>query len=491
MTGSPLPAHAFLRGRCPSLSHGPIALRYTHSVLPSRPASRVPVSALRRPRQVRSGRRAGRPRWDLALALLVTVAPLVHLAVLVHARLRTADLEEELVDTANATFGVPRRRPIHRLPVAAGSEAERIARALPAVHNEVSRLGGAVLSRARQIAAGDEPISELPPQLGAALDRATGPLAEILEGTRTERAELPTAVLQYVDQAAFGDLQRAGLLAALLARRDLQVGRTRAAAAWCVDSLALGRDVALAAPGLVGQMEAAAQVKTLTPACAAVVDAAPRVERAGLVAELRSLRAAIPSFGEVMRVQGIDEEIVLLGNHDDGRIASRLAPVPRALIQRPDPPNGFILRMYARDAWRPTHVTAGEMAAAAAIEDEHDRDLAIARVLARTSRWSNLIVQISTINPVRYAHRSDAMIRRLDGLVLLAAALEYRARSGTWPTDLEPLADAGLLEAAEARRLEGTALSPLAGEASGLRLRVPLPGNESEPKELDLETRGR
>jgi hypothetical protein len=449
------------------------------------------VSALRRPGLVRRRRPGGRPRWDLLLTLLVTVAPVVYMAVLVHGRLQTADLEERLVQEANATFGVPKPRPTHRLPAATGSEEERITRTLPAIHEEVSRLGASGLSRARQLALGEDRTSEWPPELVAAVARARGPLAELLEGTRTERAELPVAVLQYADQAAMTDLQRVGLLAALLARRELQADRPRAAAAWCVDGLGLGRDVALAAPGLLGQMVAAAEVKTLTPACAAVLEATPSMDRAALVAELRRLRTAIPSFGEVMRAQGIDGELLLLGSHDDGRIAGRLAPVPRAIIQRPDPPNGFILRMYARDAWRPTHLIAEEMAAAAAVADEQDRDLAIERALERTSRWSNVIVSISTFNPIRYAHRTDAMIRRLDALVLLASVLDHQARSGSWPAGLGPLVEAGLLEPEEARRLEGTALRPLAGDAGGIRLQVALPGNESEPAELVLEARGR
>jgi hypothetical protein len=449
------------------------------------PPPRLPISALRRPEPIRPRRSWSGLRWDLLAALLVTVGPLLFVAAWAHRRLQTADLEERLVTAANATFGLPRPRPIHRLPATAGSEAERMAQALPRVRVVTARLGSAGAAESKRLAAGDAPLAAMSPALAAALDELRAPLGQILDGTRAARAELPAPILQYADETATADLQEVTRFSAILARRELAAGRPRAAAAWCVDGLALARDLAVAVPGLVWQMVAAAQVKSLTPSCAAAIDAAPGADRSALIAELRSLRGSFPSFAEVMRAEGLSLELALLGSHDDGRIAGRLTPVARALVQHPKAPNNFLQRMYARDAWRPLRIVSDELIAASMIDDELDRDLAIERVHEDTARWSNLLVPISIVNTTRYARRNDGAMRRLGALVLLAGTLEHRARAGRWPAGIRALADADLLLPAEARRLGGAELTaPL--EGPGLELRVPMPGWDDEPAELVL-----
>lgn len=73
------------------------------------------------------------------MALALAAAAAIAAALWVRARLDTSDLEDQLVREAARLEG-PYPRPIHRLPAAPGSAAERIGEALPEVRAGVRAL---------------------------------------------------------------------------------------------------------------------------------------------------------------------------------------------------------------------------------------------------------------------------------------------------------------------------------------------------------------
>lgn len=436
---------------------------------PSPPASPSSSPAPSRPDDLRRER-----GWRLGLllgaALLAAVASAV--ALWVRARLDTSALEDELVRDA-ARLEAPYPRPIHRLPAAPGSAAERIAEALPALRAAHGALRSEWSAPMRQYGDGVAPAAALPAELFEVVDELAPALAKLLESTRAGAAEVPPEVL---DETARGvPLSSVGSFAAVQARRELAAGRVRAAAAVCVDGLAVGRDLSIAWPGLIGRMMGATVNAPLTQVCGDVLNASPREDRLAVAAELRAIRAGTPGLRDVGSAERVLTTLLIVKLLGDPRLLDRLPPAARARALSEET-SEEVLQLLWRDAWHTVWAAHGELIEAMAIEAQPERDRAMAAAAARGRSSINPTVRALHLEPTNLVNKAYAAALRLDGLVLLAAAHEHRARSGSWPARVEELAAEGLLLPAEARRLGEAALSR---EGDALRLTLPLPATEN------------
>lgn len=445
------------------------------------------------------GRRPGR-RWDLLAAWAAVLGPALALGLWAAGRQRVSDLEERLVRDANATFGVARPRPIHRQPAEPGTLSERLARHLPAVRAQVDGLGTGTMPSARRLLEAGEPA---PSAVLAAAERLRDPLREILAGTRAAAADLPAELveLRLAPAIQMTDLLSAGTFAAVEARRELEHGDPRAASTWCADGMALARDTALAAPGMLGRVTSSRIIAGLTFPCAEVLQALP--ERRGLAAQLRAVRDGFPTLADTLQNEALLGELSFTVGVLSPEASARLSPTARALAAGGAPPSSAFHRWYIRDGWRGFRASLDDGIRAAAVDDELDRELALERAgRVGTRRWINVMPQIALPDWSRYVRRIDAALRRLDALVLAAAALDHCEARGAWPDRVAALVEGGWLDPAEARRLSGVGFTQTRLAAGGapqartcerngtaLSIEVPLPGNPSDPESLELPLR--
>ena len=436
----------------------------------------VPPPPARRPR-----------RWDLALAWLVILLPALTLAAILAARQRVDDLSERMVRDTNALFARTYPRPAHVDPPGPAIPGEGLARHMARI-GEAAKLHGSdpVL---RQVTSGVLPVSSLPPVIAADLERLEPALEALLGATRGERVELADPCLSSGGDGGWSGLSFAASLVGVRMRLAMAAGDPERALRDGLDGLAVGRDVALGRQ-LVGRMAAASVVERLAPSLGEAID---RLPGAGADRDasrrLRVIRDALPPFSVTLSDEWVCTQL-MIGEALPASARARLDPRARALVERDGlKDTAFWQRFTFRDGWRDMRAAQDALVATADLP-ETERAAAWSRVQDRLLRQPNPVAAIAMPDFGKYARRAAASVRRLDALVLVAAAGAFRSTRGAWPGAVADLASAGELSAAEAARLGEAELEVARGD--GLAITVSLPrGDERDPAEVRFVLRGR
>jgi len=424
----------------------------------------------------------------------VVAGPGVAITLWAAGRQGVGDMEERLVRDANAAFSTPHVRPVHVDEAAPGAFGDAVVRHLPRMHAEARALKDdeAALKTARAIVAGDLPLADLPASYARALETLGPDLDGLLRGTRAASADLPATREAFVphDDADWMAYQFAALLSGLRARRALAARRSSLAVAECLDALALGRDAAMSA-GVVGQMVGAAIFARLVPACADALGALETRSRMDAARRVRTIRDAVPSVPEMLRIEFLAGELLWDGPVMSGAARDRLVPAALPHVRSGERAFEWWEPYVIRDAWRAMRQSWDALLRAARSKRGGERDEAFAAIDRDSLRRVNPIASMVPFKAYgSFARRSDAGTLRLDALVLAAAAAVHRDQTGAWPATLADLAARGLLREDEVSRLAAVRLATHDGDV--LALVVPLPqGYEKDPPELKLRVRGR
>jgi hypothetical protein len=166
------------------------------------------------------------------------------------------------------------------------------------------------------------------------------------------------------------------------------------------------------------------------------------------------------------------------------KVLERVPARGRAIAADGEPDPSWWERLLYRDAWRTMREGLDRTVAASDLP-EPDREEAFEeaeRMLERRlSFMAHIVVPVRS--QLKFVRRMENVRRRLDALVLVAAARSFRAERGAWPRGVAELRGARLLDAAEAARAE----AELEGRGDGLALRASLlrPGPD-DPATLTL-----
>lgn len=441
-----------------------------------------------RQRRLVPGPRARRPRrWDLALAWLVLAGPALAILGWAAARQSVGDLAARLAADAHAIVDAPRTRPVHAGAPLPGSLGDALARHLPPFQALAAEEEGDDPARERdrrtlrEVVAGDAPPEQLPPRYAVAL-RALGPdLDGLLAGTRAGRAELEAADGSAPAPDRWSPAyQLAATLAGARVRLALAAGHPDAAVRDCLGALALGRDAAIA-QGLVGHMVGAAIVSRLVPPCASALAALPPDRGGEALAALRGIRDAFPPFSATMRDEAVLVQFVGVGAELPPDEQARLGPRCRGAMAEGTADRGFWELLLLRDAWRDTQSGFDDLVRAADLP-QPAREAAFAVVEERLGRRMNFAAAMPAKRFARYGARADALVRRLDVLVVAVAVARLNQERGRWPGSVGALRETGQVEEREARAV--ARLEP--GERGGLRVAAPLP-RHAEDDRADTE----
>lgn len=346
----------------------------------------------------------------------------------------------------------------------------------------------AVLAKTREVVAGATPVAALPPSVIAALADVEPDLDALLAATRTERADLPDSLDAVGTGGWAATWQIAATLAGARMRMVLAAGEPRRALRDGLDALALGRDVAIAR-GLIGRMVGAAIVSRLAPPVSAAVDALrDPADRRDALRRLRVIRDALPPFSRTLGDEMIYTQLYM-GEALSTRVRSALDPRAGAMVREGLRDTTWWTRLMVRDGWRDLRKAQDAVVAAADLPEE-ERTAAWKDVEARLMRLANPYAAIGLPDYGRYARRAEASVRRLDALVLAAAAGAFRDSLGRWPRSVAEIASFGAIDAEEAARLAEAELR-VGPDGGGHSLIVPLPrADEKEPGDIRLVLRG-
>jgi hypothetical protein len=432
---------------------------------------------------------AGRRRWDLRLFWILAAGPVLALGGWLAARQDVSDLQDRLVRDANALAAATWPRPVHADHATPGALGDALGGHLPPFEAEsrASANDEAAREALRAVVAGERPITALPARFGLALSRLGPDLDALLAGTRAERADFPEVQdrLAPADGATWSGYGLAARLAGARVRLALAAGDLEGASRDCLDTLALGRDAAIAR-GIVGTLAADQIGRTAGAPCAAVLSAVPPPAARALVARVRGIRAALPPFSATVARELLEMDLaageLLLDPGDRLRLDPRL-------LRRVEPPDAETTgweRPVVRDGWRDRRRAAEELVRASdlPLADREARYEAVKATLGRRLNWFSTMFPVDAF--ARWGRRADAAALRLDALVLAGTAGLFRAERGRWPRDVAELAGAEALSSAEASRLSGATLAP--DGAGALVIRVPLPqaDPEKDPAEVTL-----
>lgn len=414
-----------------------------------------------------------------ALALAVLLAP----------RLYVADLEDALVEEANAVVAAPRPRPSHVDAPRPGSLADGLRGPLPRYERAWTSLQGAEPERAAlltAVAAGAQPVSALSRPVRSGLAAIDGELDAVLAASRAERADLgpdhdPWGPLR---GGSWLGLQGAAKHAALRMRLASTAAERARAVVDCLDALALGRDAAVSG-GLVGRMVRAGAIRTLTAACAEAIAGLTASGATDAAARLRRIRDAVPSYGAMLREEMVQVRLLAYGRDLPEAKKARLLARPRAFADDASmAATDRLGRWRNRLGWRDLRRFQERLVEAGA-RPAPERDASFAAIDHTPALVALLFTGAAGPDAVesyaRYARRDAAAELELDLLVAAAAARAARAQAGTWPSSAGALVAAGLLRPDEAGRLGRLVM---AEDALGaLELILPLPAADGTPAE--------
>ena len=398
-----------------------------------------------------------RRRWDLVLAWTAILGPALALGCWLAVRQQVGDLEARVVRDTSELFSRSNARPVHGDAPSPGAIGDAVPRHLPPLEAAAKALAKdeAGTRRARDVVSGEAPIDALPDSFAAALDRLGPDVDALLAATRAERADFPVTKESFspLDDGGWLGWQLAATLAGVRMRRALAAGEPASALRDGLDGLALGRDAAIAR-FLVGRMVGAAVVSRLSPAVAAAVDALPdAVARRDALRRLRAIRDAFPPFS---RTLADDFTLMQLyaGEALPRSVRDALHPRARAIVEGASRKTAMWERLAIRDGWRGLREVE-DLLVAAADRPEPERAAVAAAVKARVLRSPNPFAAIALPDFGKYARRADASNRRLDGLVLAAAAGAFQAERRRWPESVTEIVATGDLDRSEAARLAG------------------------------------
>jgi hypothetical protein len=417
-------------------------------------------------------------------AWVVILGPVLGIALFLGLRQRVGDLEERLVRDANATFSRPRFRPVHVDVATPGPFGDAVARHLPAIQRWADSVKEDSKGRdaAREIVEGKRSFAELPRSYATALEPLAPHLDGLLAGTHAERADLPPAQEGWrpCDGTDWTGHQAAALLAGLRIRRDLAAGDAHRAVATCLDGMALARDAAITG-GLVGHMTAVTEVKRLWAPCHDALGRLDPRARTDAVRRLRTIRDALPSVAEMLRVEFLSVELLAQGNAMSPSVKEQLGP--RAMLISAE---GSDLqlggRFVARDGWRSLRALQDAVLRAAEGASGDELVAEMDELGDEAKRRINPMAAIAVPNYGRYVHRAEGAVSQLDALIVAVAARDWMERKGRWPADVAELLAEGYVGGDEAARSRGVTLTAAAAGASRLELLLPS-GDPKKPAE--------
>lgn len=422
-----------------------------------------------------------RRRWDLVVFGALLLGPALALGSALLVRHVTARVEEAVIPAAEAILAAEHPRPVHVDVATPGSFGEAAAlhlRELEALSKDLQ----ADRELLRAVVAGTTPEARLPARLREAIARAEPALDGLLAATRTARAELAAARDSWVpaEGATWATVQLGADLAGVRLRRALSQGHAEAAAAACLDALALGRDAGIAG-GLVGRMTHAAIVTRLTPPCASALARAPAGSARTILGRVRTIRDALPSVATLLEEEFAVAGLFVYAPLFDRGVRAGLSPRAAAVAKNGERETRLWERVVLRDSWRATHRVQRHLLAAAAAPPR-ERETALERAEEEYLHWINPVVHLSP-GYLRYVRRAEAATARLDALALSLAARAFRAERGVWPDDVRALHEAELATAVELDRTGGARFQLAQGR--GLRISLSLP--QCDPKADDAE----
>jgi hypothetical protein len=231
-------------------------------------------------------------------------------------------------------------------------------------------------------------------------------------------------------------------------------------------------------------MVGAAIISRLAPPMSAAIDALPDTgARRTALWQLRVIRAAVPLFSRTLEDETVFTQLYM-GDALPSSVRASVDPRARGVMSDGLHDATWWQRLAFRDGWRDVRAAQDALVAAA---DLPDAERAAAFEAAAARLRSSPFAAINLPDYLRYSRRADAATRRLDALLLVAAACTFRGERGRWPASVAEVEAAGDLDGAEAR-LAGAALLH---QANALLVRVPLPQvDEKGPSDLVLIVRG-
>jgi hypothetical protein len=385
-----------------------------------------------------------RPRYDLLLVAGVLLGSIIGGGAWLYTRLYAPDLDERLVEEANARLRRVHKRQVHVVEPKREADLEPH---LDALAPFAVLLGDGTTAVARAVAAGMRPLEELPSAWVNALQRSRADVDAVLAATHGSRAIVPTwAEPDRSDVAVWRRVAVTCDMASLRIREALRAGHGDDAVSICVDTLALGRDVAFS--GVIGHLTAAACQKRLLPACVAAISVAGTRET---LVRLRTVHSATPSTRDSIAHELVVGRLLLYGPMLSPIDLAKLDPSARRVVEGAQHLS-FMEKVTAREGRRITELLMEDVVAAAG-EDELARAEWLERVKAAAGNSSGHAVGLG--DPESYWRSMrllDAQALRFETLLALAASVVFRSERGRYPETIDELVASDLLHRTEADR---------------------------------------
>ena len=393
-------------------------------------------------------------------ALLIIISSLTlilaSLGLLLALRLRTGPLVERLSRDARVFEQESFPRPSHVLPATPGTVTQVLAPLRKDI-SEAYLLGpfynSDEVDPCLSIITGREPVSPLPDECAQALEKGQALVRRVLEATRAELGGMPGMLRKprvgYMFFHPFQglpstmpvgtELLTLARLAALETRLLVSRGQTAEAVDLCLDTLALGRDLAIGSGVQARNLSFQTQTLAYRPCAAAL--AAASVERQRLTVEqLKRLSQGWPSLADTVRRESVACQLYMYGGLLSPQQLDLLPPAAQALASNPafGWDQDLSSRMMAREMWRLTSEWFEAMKEAAA-QPPATLTKAFGDVDARFKSQKGLGVAPPAVAPyVSLVSQSELQRLQLDALRVLVQVHLTRSLQGHWPDDLPP-----------------------------------------------------
>lgn len=352
-------------------------------------------------------------RWDLVAFVGIAVVPLAMLAAILARRDgRIPALAAELPVRLEQRLG-PIRRPAHAPGDGAFGSAAFADLAALSVH-EIP----ADATRRLRLALRE---GGLPPAEYVALAEAErGRIERILRSSKAPQVDPPAS--WRFSSADSGSLEiGGGVFARLAATLAVLSPSSAEAVGICVDAAGVARDLAQGS-GLMGSTTKSAVLNVIEPPCRRLLLAAPPEVRGRAREALERIAAALPLWRQVVEYQGLDTELILVGQALPLPWFERLpGPVGTLFAEsRHRDPLPLWNRAVRLDAWPDLREATAEVARKIEGADAAARKAAYVLERARLQRSPNPLLGTILVDLERFDDRDVAGRAALERLALAA-----------------------------------------------------------------------
>lgn len=383
-------------------------------------------------------------RWPLLATAAILTWPWMLLIAIFVARDDSAAAERALHRDVRILAARQYPRPTHAPPWLPGSFGEGVQPHLPNLV-EAYRAWKSQPEEAERdllkVIGLELPPDALPPE--AELDRLRPAIEGVLLSTHRARGDPPEEFsifhsLPFDDVAAKG-LFHGGKLGLALLARQLEEGDPEAALCTCLDTLALGRDLAFGAPLLTRVLGASLQSLALSGCAAAITRSSADAQRLALDAIL-TIRSRVPPFKDTVLITQTAYDL-----YYSARVISdldALPPGPRAMAlqSRESTDDIWLARPFVLDAWSERHRRRPELERISRLPETEQVEWFEAH-RASSDRRLNPFISLGTPDYAKYILRSLGGRRSLTALALVSALELHRDLFGSYPRTQEDLPD--------------------------------------------------